>query len=206
MTDQDTADLAYLRGLAEEGARSPVQGGSILFAAGTIYGLASVAHWVVGSALLPVPPEAYSYVWGVAVLAFFVALIVLVRRLKRSGGTMTAANRAFSIVWSALGWGIFALFLSIVAVDLARDGQADIADIALLIPSIILAFYGVGWAVTATMARSRPLWWLAIASFVAAPGLALLAGTDVQYLAYALVLFGLMALPGYLLMRRAARP
>jgi hypothetical protein len=72
-----------------------------------------------------------------------------------------------------------------------------------VIPSIIMAFYGVGWAVTATMTRSKSLWTLALASFAAAPALAVLSGTSWQYLAYAVALFGLMALPGFLLMRAA---
>lgn len=66
-----------------------------------------------------------------------------------------------------------------------------------------MAFYGVGWAVSATMTRSRHLWALALASFAAAPVLAVMSGTSWQYLAYAVALFGLMALPGFLLMRAA---
>jgi hypothetical protein len=53
------------------------------------------------------------------------------------------------------------------------------------------------------MTRSKSLWTLALASFAAAPALAVLSGTSWQYLAYAVALFGLMALPGFLLMRAA---
>ena len=66
-----------------------------------------------------------------------------------------------------------------------------------------MVFYGIGWAVTATMHRSRVLWWLMTGSFVAAPLLALLAGQTAQYLAYTAALFLLMALPGWMLMRQA---
>jgi len=66
-----------------------------------------------------------------------------------------------------------------------------------------LAFYGIGWAVSAAMYRSRALWGLAFRSFVAAPVLAAFTGYDEQYLAYAAALFLLMALPGFLLMRGA---
>jgi hypothetical protein len=72
-----------------------------------------------------------------------------------------------------------------------------------LAPSVIMVFYGLGWAVTSAMMKSRPLWWLAMASFFAAPLLALLAGQPAQYLAYAAALFLLMALPGWMLMRQA---
>jgi hypothetical protein len=200
-TRNDASDIAWLKGLAEEGSKAPIRGGSILFAAGMIYGSGSLAHWAVAMGIIPADESAYNIIWGSTLATFFVALLLLIGRLKRQGGVETAANRAFSIVWSALGWGIFSLFLALVAGDLSRGGQSDMTDWSLVIPSIIMAFYGVGWAVTATMVRSRSLWWLAVAAFAAAPGLAVMSGTPWQYLAYAAGLFGLMALPGFLIMR-----
>ena len=202
-TRDDLNDIAWLRGLAEEGAKAPIKGASILFAAGLIFGTASVIHWLIAADILVVAPAAYGAIWGVTVLIFLATLAVLIGRLKREGGVETAANRAFGIVWAALGWGLFSLFMSLIAGDLARSGQSDLAQGSLIIPSIVMAFYGVGWAVTATMTRSRPLWTLALASFAAAPVLAVLSGASWQYLAYAGALFGLMALPGFLIMRAA---
>ena len=44
-TSGGAADLAFLRGLAEEGAKAPLGGGRILMAAGIVYGLASLSQW-----------------------------------------------------------------------------------------------------------------------------------------------------------------
>jgi hypothetical protein len=55
----DAADIAWLRSLAEEGANTPPQGGSILFAAGLIWGTASLAHWFIISGLIPVDPAGF---------------------------------------------------------------------------------------------------------------------------------------------------
>lgn len=207
MTDprNDTADIAWLRNLAAEGASTPPQGGSILCASGLIWGTASLAHWAIISGLLPVSSSGYGVVWGVALLVFFTTLIVLTRRLKSQGGSYTAANRAFGSVWQALGWGIFSLFTSLMLLDVGRTGEANMAQWSLVIPSFIIAFYGMGWAVSATVLRQRNLWFLAIGSFVAAPLLALLSSSTAQYLAYAAALYLLMALPGFLLMRAAKR-
>jgi len=207
MTDpnNDTADIAWLRSLAAEGANTPPQGGSILFAAGLIWGTASVAHWFIISGLLPVDPAGYGLIWGVALLIFFGTLFVLINRLKARGGVETAAGRAFSSVWSALGWGIFSLFTALMLLDVGRTGEVNMAEWSLAIPSIIMAFYGMGWAVSATMLRQRALWFLAIGAFIAAPALALISGSSAQYLAYAAALYLLMALPGFLLMRQASR-
>ena len=106
------------------------------------------------------------------------------------------------IPWSALGWGIFAMFASLAALGYQLGEDAILLG-AGLIPSIIMVFYGMGWAVTAAMLKNRVLIVLAVGSFLAAPGLAAFSGKDAQYLAYAAALFLLMALPGWMLMRQA---
>ncbi len=201
----DAADIAWMKTLAEEGAKSPPHGGSILLAAGLIWGTASLAHWSILTGLIDMGPSAFGIVWGVAAVAFAASLFILIRRLKAQGGVETAANRAFGTVWSALGWGIFSLFSSLMMLDVAQAGRTDVAAWSLAVPSIIISFYGIGWAVSATMLKQRMLWVLAVASFVAAPLLALIAGSPHQYLAYAAALFLLIGLPGYLLMRAAKR-
>lgn len=200
-TEDGAADIAWMRKLAEEGAEAPMRGGSILMAAGLIYGLGSVVHWAGLSGRIPLEDEGLAFMWVGATLLFFAILTVANLRMRSQGGVRTAGNRAAGIAWAAVGWGIFATFTS-VAVMAARLGQDSLLLLALT-PSIVMVFYGMGWAVSAAMTKSRQLWWLAIASFVAAPLLAALSGQDIQYLAYAGCLFALMAVPGWLLMRAA---
>jgi len=197
-----TGDIAWMRALAQEGASAPLRGGSILMAAGLIFGVASIVHWAGVSGLTGLRDEGLGLVWLGATVVFLAVLIVgSVRRGK--DGVHTAANRASAVAWSSVGWGIFATFAS-VGVAASRLGQAGLLLLA-LVPSIVMVFYGMGWAVSATMTRSRPLWGLAICSFIAAPLLASLSGLDIQYLGYGVCLFLLMALPGFLLMRAAKR-
>ena len=196
------ADIAWMRNLAEEGAGTPFQGASILMSAGLIYSVASLIHWAQISGLVELPGIAVGIVWLIATGLFLATLVFLIARLKRREGVMTSGNRASSTVWSALGWGIFAMFASLTALGYQLGEDAILLG-AGLIPSIIMVFYGIGWAVTATMHRNRVLWWLMAGSFLAAPLLALMAGQDAQYLAYAAALFLLMALPGWVLMRQA---
>lgn len=200
--EDPAADIAWMRRLAEEGAGAPMQGASILMSAGLIYGTASLAHWAQVGGLIDIPGVVEGLVWLIATGLFFVVLAVVITRLKRQSGVMTAGNRASSTVWSALGWGIFALFGSLAVLGMRLGEDAAMLGLALT-PSIIMVFYGIGWAVTATMYRNRMLWCLAAASFVAAPLLAWMGGQSAQYLAYAGALFLLMALPGWMLMRQA---
>lgn len=199
------ADIAWMRNLAQEGAAAPLRGGDILLAAGLLFGLASVANWLVVSGLTPwTPREALNLIWPVTTIAFVIFATVQGRRKAQAAGVKTAANRASATVWTSVGIGIFTLFVSIAVIGW-RLGDASQAFVFSLIPSIIMVFYGMGWAVSATMTRSGFLWRLSIASFVAAPLLAAFTGSTLQYLVYAACLFGLMAVPGWLLMKKAGQ-
>ncbi|MDP2765100.1 MAG: hypothetical protein Q8O54_09715 [Brevundimonas sp.] len=201
-TEDPAADIAWMRRLAEEGAEAPMQGASILFGAGLIFGLGSLGHWAVASGLAGLEMEAVNWIWLAATALFLIMLVVSLTRLGRAGGVQTSANRASGTAWASVGWGIFALSASMAVLTLRLGGDAAMVALALM-PSMIMVFYGSGWAVTAAMQRSKPLWTLAIASFAAAPLLAALVGQAEQYLAYAAALFLLMALPGWMLMRQA---
>ncbi|CAL1690466.1 hypothetical protein MMB232_00591 [Brevundimonas subvibrioides] len=199
----DTADIAWMRRLAEEGGQAPMRGAAILMAAGLIYGTAALLHWCIAAGLFTVPSVAFNTLWLVATVAFLIVVTLVSLRLRDRGGVHTTANRGASAAWSAVGWGIFALFTSLAVIGSRSGDAAAVAMLLGIVPSVIMVFYGLGWSVTATLQKSRPLGVLAVASFLAAPVLALMAGMTVQYLAYGIALFGLMALPGFLLMRTA---
>jgi hypothetical protein len=198
------ADIAWMRRLAEEGGQTPVRGASILFAAGTIYGAASLFHWAVQAGLVSEPGPIQGVVWLAATVVFLIVLVLQSIRLGRDGGVKTGAGRATGAVWMGVGYGIFAL-MSAIAVVGYRLGETAAQVSLALIPSVIMVFYGVGWGVTGAMQKSRALGGLSAASLVAAPLLATLTGRPEQYLAYAAGLFLLMALPGFMLMRGAGR-
>ncbi len=204
-TDNQTrggaADLAFLRGLAEEGSRAPLGGGRILMAAGIVYGLASLSQWAAIVEVAPFSVRQSNWIWLIAT-GIFLALVVLDKILWcPPTGVKTAANRAARAAWSCVGAGIFAGIASMAAVSW-RLGEAGPALLWLL-PSLIMVFYGLGWGVCAAMFRSQRLLWLCIGSFVAAPVLGFMTNSPALYLAYALALLVLMAVPGFLLMRAA---
>lgn len=202
-TDTRPADLAFLRGLAEEGAKAPLGGGRILMAAGIVYGLASLTQWAAIMELTPFPVRQSNWIWLVATVIFLTLVVLDKIFWCPPTGVKTAANRAARAAWSCVGAGIFAGIASMAAVTW-RLGEAG-AVLLWLLPSLIMVFYGLGWGVSAAMIRSQRLLWLSIASFIAAPVLGFLTGSATMYLAYAVALFVLMAVPGFLLMRAASR-
>ena len=197
-------DIAWMRQLAEESAQTPMQGGSCLMAGGLIFGAASLFHWALAADVLPYGMDAVWIGWLTAGVAYAAFLALAIPRLKRLETVYTTANKASGIAWSAMGWGIFAMFVSLSVLGW-RMGTEFSPAIFALIPSIIMVFYGAGWAVSAVMHRSKAMGILSIASFIAAPVMALFAGDAGQYLAYAAALFGLMGLPGYVFMRAAGK-
>ncbi len=201
--EDPAADIAWMRRLAEESGQSPMQGNSLLMFGGLLYGLASLFHWAVVTGALPLAANQLWIGWVVATVAYWAILAVTIPRLRRGPGVHTTANRAAGMAWTGMGWGIFAMFIAMAVLAWRLADEAALNALFALIPSIIMVFYGVGWAVHASMHRSGRLWMLSLASFVAAPLLALFAGTAEQYLAYAAALFLLMGLPGFLLMRAA---
>jgi len=199
--EDPVADIAWMRRLAEEGAQAPMQGAPILMAAGLTFGAGSLAFWAELNGMFEVPGIT-GVSWLAATVAFLAILTFNLTGSRRRTGVMTAANRAIGTVWAAVGMGIFALFIALIINDF-RMGASQGFTGFWLVPSIVMVFYGLGWAVTSAMLRSRSLWLLAAASFVAAPLMALFTGQTEQYLAYAAALFLLMALPGWMLMRQA---
>lgn len=191
-------EIAYIKALAEEGRRTPVLGGGILIAAGLIFGLASVIHWLVAIGALSVSPVAYGLIWLGAMATFFACLVVLIGRNKGRPGAASLVNQAVGAAWMGVGLLIFVMSLSIAVI--AWRVQSEI--LTLIFPSMIFAAYGSGWAVSATMSKARWQWWLAIGAWTAAPAIAALVGTSWIWLAYAAGLILLALVPGVVLVRQ----
>lgn len=191
-------DITYMKALADEGSRGPLLGGSILVAAGTIFGAASVVEWAIASGALAVAPVAHAINWLGAMALFTLALVVLIRRQRGRPGQMSPSNRAFANAWMGVGLAIFSLAISMTVIAYRVESALPM----LVFPSLILALYGSGWAVSAAMSGQKWLWALAIGGWAAAPALAIFTGDPVQYLVYAACLVLLALIPGVILMRQ----
>ena len=191
-------DIAYMKALAQEGRQSPLLGGSILIAAGTIFGIASLVNYGIATGVIALPPVAYTGLWAGAMLVFFAVLILQTRRCSGRPGARSAANRASRAGWMGVGLGVFVMSLSIGVIGWKIQSALP----TLIFPSLIFALYGSGWAVSATMSDQKWQWTLAIACWIAAPLIAFLTGSTLMWLAYAAGLFAFALVPGILLVRQ----
>lgn len=191
-------DVSYMKSLADDGANRPLLGGVVLVAAGLIFGAASIVEWMMSAGIVNLPEVGHLYLWGTAGVLFALALIVLIRRQNSRPGAMSSSNRAFANAWMGVGLAIFALSVSITILIYKSGSGLP----ALIFPSLIFALYGTGWAVSAAMSAQKWLWAPAFGGWIAAPLVALFAGSAEMWLVYAAGIVLLALVPGAMLMRR----
>jgi hypothetical protein len=184
-------DIAYMKALAQEGRQAPLLGGTILIAAGLVFGLASIVAYGIDSGILALPPVAYAVLWGGAGLIFTAVLMMQIRRTGGRPGAQSVANRAAGAGWMGVGLAIFVMALAMSVVSWKTGSEVGF----MLFPSLIFALYGSGWAVSATMSDQKWQWKLAIACWIAAPLIAFLTGSPLMWLGYAAGLFLFASFP-----------
>jgi len=200
MTDQMQTlrdDVAFLRGLAEQGRDAPLLGGAMLAWAGLIFGVASLVFYA--ELTRAIDPPGSGLVWLVAIVAYGVVGTLTVLRLRRRPGYQAPRNQASGAAWSAVGYAIFAIWAAF-AVATYRTGEEVIM---LMFAPVILALYGAGWSVAATVSPAPWLKLTAGAAFVSAAVMAWFTGEAEQFLIYAAALVLTALLPGLLLIRQA---
>ena len=189
-------DVAFMRGLAEEGRNAPLEGGDILVAAGLFYGGASLTQYAAMKGL--VDPDVSNWSWLVASALFGLALFASIRRTRREGGPR-GANRATDAAWTGLGFAIFAIFGAFVLASVRTQEWV----IMFMIAPVILGLYGAAWSVAGAITGKAWIKAVAGASLLLALAVAALTGTAEQSLAYAAALVLVALLPGIVLLRRA---
>ena len=193
------ADVSYMRALAEDGRRTPLLGGAVLVAAGLIYGAASLAHWSIVADIVDVTPAALSVIWGVAVVAFIVALVTIKRRMVGAPGAAAANNQAYGTAWGGLGGATFGIAAALIVAAVKMENTIFIG----LFPPAILCVYGGAWLITAGLSGRAWPRYVGFASIALGVFTAWLVGEDVQWLVYALGLLLFATVPGYVMMRDA---
>ena len=191
-------DLAYMRGLADDGRQPSRRGGVILATGGFTFAAASVAAWGCLSGRLPGGAQSVWAPWTAATLVFYAVLFVQQRALKREGRCATPAPSGLSgLAWAAVGGAMFSLILAAAAASWAMRSERVWA----LIPSVFTALYGAGWTVAAAASGRDWMRNLALASFAGAVAIAFTANSTAVWLAYAAALALLGGAPGLVLAR-----
>ena len=191
-------DMAFMKALAQEGSATPLLFGGNMVAAGLIFGLASVGHWMIATGLLAVSEWGFLFNWLGAAAVFGVVSTLLVRRASKRPGFSAGVNRATGSAWSGVGFAILAMWMGMMAYSY-RTGHWEVMNI---FPTVIFALYGAAWMVAGDMSGKLWIKLTALGSFAAAVGMGFLSGINEQMLGYAACLFLLAVVPGLILMRQ----
>jgi hypothetical protein len=197
-------DLAFMRALVDSagGSGLPVAFGEGYFAAGLIYGLQALSAFIQMVAHVPYFSN-LSLVFGVGpTLIFGVAITWIIWRHRGEGqGGVTA--RAVGTTFGCLGLANFALICVIGSVALKQHSLV----IWWIYPCVVLVTQGAAWLVASSLRRGR--WQAAVAAgwFAGAIAAAQVIDQPTWFVfVLTLCLFGLMAAPGYVMMRQARKP
>jgi hypothetical protein len=185
-----SSDIAFIRSMVEAGRGSPYRGG-VSLAAGLIWGTTSLYCWIVWSGLWTAPAafQDLGFPWFVAAIAF-IAVGALLGMFRRRPDT----NRVAAAAWGAVGL----VCLAICAVVIIIGGRSHQWIVFTILPPVIMALYGGGWMVGAVAFRAPWQRWIGALCLLSCLALAFTAGQPIQYLIYALSLYGLLGLPGLL--------
>lgn len=194
-------DLTFMRALAEAGRTAPLTSGPYFLSAGLVFGLASFVAWAVATGHTLLPPQAQIWVWVGAMVAYLPMIWFLNRAQPGRPGSVVMVNRAIGMMWSGLGTGVCIMFLA----GMILAWRCGTPLVWALFPSVILSVYGAGWSATAFIAGQAWLRGVAAGAFAGALAVAAMIDSSVVLLLYGLLILLLVALPGWVLLRRERR-
>jgi len=196
--DMETAreDLAFIRNLVDSEEQPNGSLGPILLIAGTLYGLQTLVQWAEMTALIDLTDLVYVGFLAGVTISFLIALGIVLWR-DRNKGPKTVVGRAYDAAFQAAGLAN----LCIVIVIALASWRTQSADPWLIYAPVVFALQGAAWFVAA---RLRKRIWLAVVAigwFVAAVAMGMTADLGNYILIASGSLFGLMAVPGWVMMK-----
>jgi hypothetical protein len=191
-------DIAYMRSLAQEGRNTPLLCGSVLVAAAVIFGSATLGQWAIAAGILQLSPWAPVWLWVGAGVLFTAVLMVLVRRMDIKPGAQSPVNRAVGAAWSAVGFGIFAMWVALMAIGVTSGDW----EVMRVMPLVVFTAYGAAWMVAGTMVGIGWMKGVALIAYAGAVLLGVFADSAWNYLVFAGLMVFVALLPGLALMRQ----
>lgn len=192
------SDLAYLREMAEAGARAPLVGGRFAVWWGGLASLVLLAHWAIVTERLPLESQSLWILWLGFIVIGSVGSALLGMTLRAKPGLGAAGNRASSAVWPAMGASLLVFWFSITAGVLT--GRLEPIFFNMMLPVALLG-YSVAWLTTAQMARRPALFLPSAAALAGMAASVVFVMTAEVYLIASCAVFVSTVVPGLLMVR-----
>jgi len=200
-TSASAADIAYVRQLAESGARAPLVGGRFMAWWGLMVSIAYTAHHLALKGMIGDGGTVFAFIWIGFAISGTLGQFMLARSMPAKAGAGSAGNRASHTVWAA---GAFAIASMVVGCVIAVRTGAGPATFDWIVP-VAFAVYACALIVTGSLAGERIA---VVAGYGAVAMVGLLTALILHPDRYLLAAGGVAAtvlLPGLLLMLREPR-
>ena len=198
------ADLAFMRSIVEGGGRPSLTLAICYLAGGLLYGLQCLFHVGQAFGVLRSPDLANLAFVAAISAAFLVVLVWAIRRDRRddaAGRRGPLASRAMNAGLSGAGLANAAILI-VFGVGAVRD--QDFA-VWLYYPAMIFALQSAAWFMVWNLKKKGWMLATSLGGWATAVALGLLVREPQWYLGVCtLALFGLFALPGWIMYRDAA--
>lgn len=191
-TAQD--DLQYLRQIAEQGEKHPIQGGEFGILWGSLYMLASLYAYATLSGFLPFSNSTVLIAFLMPIPIGLAGHYALIKRSTFQPGAFSFGNRTSSAAWFTVGLSSGAIFCSILAGKALNLIALEEHVIWGILQAIVFSMYSVAYGTTAQISGDKLLY------VYTAMGLAMAVATifSIGYLEMFLVLAAGVFLAGML--------
>jgi hypothetical protein len=197
-TSTAAADIAFIRDLAEQGRNTAPLNGPFLIAASVIFGIANLGQWALATGRFDVSPWAPLWLWIGSAVVFGLSLVLLTRRYDTKPGAGTLVNKSIGASWTAVGFGIFAVWLAFTGIGFKTGDWT----MMWAMPSLVFAAYGSAWFVAGEMTGRGWMKGTAVLSYGGAAALGLFIGDPAIYLVFAVLILLVALIPGIVLTRQ----
>lgn len=140
-------DLAYVRHLAESGARAPLIGGRFMAWWGLLITAGWTAQHLAVNGIIGDGNLIFGYIWGSFSILGMLGQFLLARSMPAKAGGGSAGNRASRVIWGAGAGAIVSMVVGVAL--LARTVGYDVFD---WIVPVAFAVYAVALIVTGSLA------------------------------------------------------
>ncbi len=151
MTDLPSDDIAYVRQLAESGARAPLIGGRFMAWWGLLVTAAWTAHHFALNGAFGDGGAIFGVIWMLFGLAGGLGQMVLGRSMPALAGAGSAGNRAARAAWAAAAGTILSMVIGCVAAAYTGRGYATFDWIV----PVAFAVYACAQIVSGALAGNR---------------------------------------------------
>jgi hypothetical protein len=188
-----------VRALAEEGKHAPLIGGGFLVLFGVLLSIGYTLQWLLLTGKLDdLGGGAFGMLWLCYGVLALIGSVWLAMRIRRKPGISSLINKVDRLMWRASGFAIGAVVIGCIARTIMNDDyQAPNAIMA-----AAFALFAVPLGTTAAISNHGWMGWFSAISMVVSVLLWAFLNEPWAYLIAAAASLSVLALPGFILMRR----